>query len=122
MGMDTNPPPRATSEDSVGKGFGIGCLTIIVAFVGAGVLGSLIGYGAASMLPHDPTAMLPVQLLLMVLGLAPLVAPIVMALRLRGQGRPLAAKGVWAALLTAVALCVLLAAACFGLLMGADFR
>jgi hypothetical protein len=119
--MDTHIPPPA-SEDSVAKGFGIGCLTMVIAAVAALLLGSLIGYGAAMALPHDPTAMLPVQLLLMVLGLAPLVAPIVFALRLRSQGRPLTAKGVWAALLTAFALCVLLAAACFGLLMSADFR
>jgi hypothetical protein len=59
---------------------------------------------------------------MVLLGLAPLVAPIVVALRLRSQGRTQAAKGVWAALLTAFALCVLLAAACFGLLMNADFR
>ena len=120
--METNTPPRDASDDSVAKGFGLGCLTIVGAAVAALVLGCLIGYGAASVLPHDPTAMLPVQLLLMLLGLAPLVTPIVFALRLRSQGRPLAAKGVWAALLTAFGLCVLLAAACFGLLMGADFR
>ena len=120
--MDAIPPDAPAGNDTVGKGFGIGCLTMIVAFVGAGVLGSLIGYGASRVLPHDPTAMLPVQLALMLLGLAPLAAPIVMALRLRGQGRPQAAKGVWAALLTSFALGVLLGAACFGLLLTADFR
>jgi hypothetical protein len=120
--METSPPPANPGNDSVGRGFGIGCLTMVVAFVGCGVLGSLIGYGAAALLPHSPSAMLPAQLLLGALALVPLAAPIVMALRLRSQGRALAAKGVFAALLTAFALVVLLAAACFGLLMGADFR
>jgi hypothetical protein len=120
--METAPPPERPGNDSVGHGFGIGCLTMVVAFVACGVFGSIIGYTAAALLPHSPSAMLPAQLLLGLLALVPLAAPIVMALRLRGQGRAQSAKGVWAALLTAFALIVLLAAACFGLLMGADFR
>jgi hypothetical protein len=120
--METDVPPPPAGSDTVGKGFGIGCLTMIVATVATGVLGSVIGYTAAQVLTHSQTAMLPVQVMLMGLCVVPLIAPIVMALRLRSQGRPQAAKGVWAALLTAFALCVLLAAACFGLLMSADFR
>jgi hypothetical protein len=120
--MEPTSPPPVAGNDSVGRGFGIGCLAMIGALVACIAVGTVIGYGAAQALPANPTAMLPVQLLLSALALLPLAAPVVIALRLHGQGRRQAAKGVWASLLAAFALCLLLAAACFGLLMGADFR
>jgi hypothetical protein len=120
--MDPALPPPPGGNDTVGKGFGIGCLTMVIAFVACVAVGSVIGYGASQALAHSQEAMLPVQLLLSALALVPLAAPIVVAMRLRGQGRPQAAKGVFAALLTAFGLGLLLAGACFGLLMNADFR
>jgi hypothetical protein len=113
------PPGTPTSQggrDSMGYGFGMGCVAIVLAVVAYIVLGGLF-YAA-----FESTAMQPLTVLLLVLALAPIAAPIVLALRMRGQGRMQSSKGVFAALLTAVGLGVLLVGACFGLLSTADFR
>jgi len=109
-------PPPAGGRDSMGYGFGMGCLAIVLATVAYVVLGGLM-YAA-----FESTAMQPLTVLLVVFALAPIAAPIVLAVRMRGQGRMQSSKGVFAALLTAVGLGVLLVGACFGLLSTADFR
>jgi hypothetical protein len=123
--MDPSPyePPQRPGtptpeggRDSMGYGFGMGCLAIVLATVAYAIIGGLF-FAAV-----DSTAMAPVSVLLLVLALAPIAAPIVLAVRMRGQGRLQSSKGVFAALLTAVGLGVLLVGACFGLLSTADFR
>ena len=111
-GTPTSPGGR----DSMGYGFGMGCLTIFLATVAYAFIGGLLFAAIES------SEFSAVQALLLVLALAPIAAPIVLAVRMRGQGRRQSSKGVFAALLAAVGLGVLLVGACFGLLSTADFR
>jgi hypothetical protein len=90
------------------KGFAIGCVTIIVGVV-------LCVVTLAVVMNHPGLARFPpVPMMLSAVALA----PIVVAMVLRNRGRVLTARGVYAALLGAIGVGVLLAAACFGLLVG----
>jgi len=118
-------PNASSNPDSVGRGFGIGCLAMFLGMVACVALGALAGvvFGSLGTSP-DSSGPMAMVLWLVLAGIAtlPLVAPIVVAVRLRKRGQPQAAKGVFMALLSTFALGLLLVGGCFGLLSTADFR
>ena len=114
------PPPRPAPADprgSLGAGFGIGCLILIV---GPSFAAAWIGAVTALMGSSDYT---PLSVAVIGAGwLLPVAALLWAIVHFMRKGKTRVAKGIGAAVLACLALGLLLVAACVGLLSGTDFR
>lgn len=108
-------PPK--DQGSIAAGFGIGWLCMLI----GGVIAALLT-GAAGMVSQFESARPLLAVVLLFIGLLPLLMPIAAMIHFGRRGRSKTVKGVLFALLSALALLVLLVAACFGLLMNANFH
>ena len=113
-------PPRRMPDDprgSLGAGFGIGCLILIVGpSFAAAWIGAVTALAGTSDYPQAWIAVIAAGWLL------PVVALVWAVVHFVRKGKTRTAKGIGAAVLALLALGLLLVAACAVMLSGLDFR